>query len=102
MTTPHFSQCDIQTNSPCRVSSNIVITSTLPWASVAPGFGGLGAYGTFTLSPSSGPAGSTAVTVSYSTFTSNGGENGYLQFRQERQAQGFSVDVPVIVRMRPS
>lgn len=78
----------------CTVSQTITITSSTPWTSSDPGFGGLGAYGDFLVSPNSGPIGSTSVTISYTSY-GYGSENGFIRFRTT--TTGVYVEVPVTV-----
>jgi hypothetical protein len=76
------------------VSKTITITSSTPWTASDPGFGSLGAYGTFSVSPNSGPVGATPVTISYKT-TGFGSENGFIRFRTT--TIGVYAEVPVTV-----
>lgn len=78
----------------CTVSQTITITSSTPWTSSAPGFGGLGGYGDFLVSPNSGPVGSSSVTISYTSY-GYGSENGFIRFRST--TTGVYVEVPVTV-----
>ena len=78
--------------STCTVSQTILITSTTPWTSTVPGFGSLGSG--FTVSPVSGPAGSTAVTISYSASIPQYA-NGFIRFRTT--IIGVYAEVDVIV-----
>jgi len=81
----------------CTVFQNVTITSTQPWTAYGVD---LTAYGDFAVSPASGPAGSTSVALSYTTY-GYGSENGYVLFRQTVVAQGSTVRVPVVIQRRP-
>lgn len=76
----------------CTVSQTITINSSTPWTSTVPGFGSLGEG--FTVSPTTGPIGSTPVTISY-TASVPLPANGFIRFRTT--TIGVFVEVPVIV-----
>ena len=78
--------------SQCTVSQTVTITSSTTWTSTAPGFGSLGSG--FAVTPSTGPIGSTPVTISY-TASVPLPANGFIRFRTT--TVGVYVEVPVIV-----
>ena len=78
----------------CTVSKTITITSSTPWTSSPPGFGSLGEG--FQVSPNTGPAGSTAVVISYTASVPQRA-NGFIRFRTT--TTGVYVEVPVIVNV---
>jgi hypothetical protein len=76
----------------CAVSQTITITSSTPWTSSPPGFGSLGEG--FSVSPDTGPAGSTSVTISYTASVPSPAD-GFIRFRTT--TIGVYAEVPVMV-----
>ncbi len=78
----------------CTVFQNIVITSSTAWTSTPPGFGSLREG--FEVSPASGPAGSTTVTITY-RYQIPEPNDGFIRFRTD--PPGEYVEVPVRVNV---
>lgn len=76
--------------STCVVSKTITITSSTAWTSTVPGFGSLPTG--YTVTPSTGAAGSTSVTISYS-YQIPLPASGFIRFRTT--TIGNYVEVPV-------
>jgi len=79
----------------CTVFQNVIIMSSTSWTSTPPGFGSLREG--FTVSPDSGPAGSTTVTITYRYMVAEHND-GFIRFRTTTIGKYVEVPVTVLVK----